>query len=334
MAAVGQIELRDRPYAGGRWRDVGAMSREVTRRLLREQIEDVWGTGRTDLVDANYTPDVIDHMPVAGQPPGLKALKQVVTDFRRGIADMRMDLHHVMAAGDFGVDLWTLSGTHTGELFGQPSTGAAVRFSGIDMVRIREEKIAELWHVEEMAHLAQQIGLQSGEFGAPVSGVIPPPSTDIEYRPGANAFVPGIDDFSEKERRNLAVARRHIEEIWAKGRSELCWELYHPDAIDHNPAPDQRPGIEGIIDVLGWLREAVPDLRMEIQCYVIEGDWIADRWVMTGTHSGAPLMGIPAQGRTFRINGMDVARLDEAALITDIWHCEEFASLLSQIGPQ
>ncbi len=201
------------------------------------------------------------------------------------------------------------------------------------MVRVAGKQISELWHVEELVQFAQQIGSINDSFGSPISAAsIPPPSRDSSYNPGANATVPGQKDFNDKERRNLAIARRHIEEIWAKGRSELCWELYHPSVIDHNPAPTQRPGIEGIIDVVSWLREAVPNLRMDIQCYVIDGDWIADRWVMTGTHTGAPLMGMKASGRTFRINGMDVARLDQAGLITDIWRCEEFASLIAQIS--
>jgi predicted ester cyclase len=308
------------------------MTREVTRKLLREQIEDIWGNGRTELVDTNYAANIVDHMPIERQPQGRDALKDVVAQFRTAIPDMRMELHHVMAAGDYGVDVWTLTGTHKGDLFGQKATGASIRFSGIDMVRVADGKITDLWHVEEMAQFAQQIVAGDRNFGAPTSAAsVPPPSLDGDYHPGANAMVPGEEHFTDTERRNLAIARRHIEEIWAKGQPELCHLLYHPDVTDHNPAPGQRPGVDGIVDVLGWLREAVPDLRMDIQCYVIDGDWIADRWVMTGTHTGAPLMGVAARGRSFRINGMDVARLDEAGSITDIWHCEEFANLLAQV---
>ena len=309
------------------------MSRDVIHRLLKEQICDLWGAGNTALVDSNYADTVVDHMPVPGQPQGKAALKQVVTEFRAAIPDLAMVLHKTLAAGDHGVDVWTLSGTHKGALGDQPASGAQVAFSGIDMVRVAGGQIIDIWHVEEMAQFAQQTGMLSGGFGAPMdSAAVPPPTESAAYDPGASAIVPGEADFTERERRNLAIARRHIEEIWARGRSELCWELYHPDAIDHNPAPGQRPGIPGIIDVLGWLREAVPDLRMAIQCYVIDGDWIADRWVMTGTHSGAPLMDIAARGRRFRINGMDVARLDDEGRITDIWHCEEFASLVAQVS--
>jgi len=44
-------------------------------------------------------------------------------------------------------------------------------------------------------------------------------------------------------------------------------------------------------------------------------------------------MGVKASGKAFRINGMDVARIDDEGLITDIWHAEEFHQLLQQISP-
>ncbi len=308
------------------------MSKGVTHQLLRNQIERIWGAGETALVDDHYADTVIDHMPVPGQPPGKAALKQVVADFRAAIPDMAMALHTTLAAGDHGVDVWTLTGTHSRPLFGPSVSGAPIAFSGIDMVRVVGGQITELWHVEEMAQFAQQTGMMTGSFGTPSdAGAVPPATDTADYDPGRNAIVPGEADFDARERRNIGIARRHIEEIWAKGRADLFDEIYHPDVIDHNAAPGQQPGIAGIIDVLGWLREAVPNLRMAIECYVIDGDWIADRWVMTGTHTGAPLMGIPARGRSFRVNGMDVAKLNAEGRITDIWHCEDFASLIAQV---
>lgn len=304
----------------------------IIHRLLRDQIERLWGQGEVDLVDANYAHDVVDHMPVPGQPGGLAGLKDVVRAFRAGLPDMRLRLHATLAAGDMGVDVWTLNGTHTGTLFGRPATERSVSFSGIDMVQVRDGRITALWHVEEMLHFEQQLGIVQESFGTPLKAVPVAATDDSAYEPGADAYVPGLSDFNAQEHRNLAIARTHIEELWAKGRHDLAWQLYAPDVVDHNPAPGQRPGIAGIVDVLGWLREAVPDLRMRIGCYVIDGNMVADRWTMTGTHNGAPLMGITPRGRRFTIAGMDVCRIGADGLITDVWHCEEFLKLRTQIA--
>lgn len=308
--------------------------RETIRQLLHAQIEDIWGAGRTELVTRNYAPDVIDHMPVPGQPSGREALAEVVSAFRAGIPDLRMEMHATLVAGDVGVDVWTLTGTHTGPLLGHEATGKPVAIAGIDMVRVVDGRICELWHVEEMGLLMQQIGAEDFAFGTPLG---PPEGATqhvaTEHRdPSAAAYVPGEKDLIVLERRNLAIARRHIGELWGQGRVELAEVLFHPGIIDHNPAPGQRPGIAGILDVLHWLREAVPDLALCIESLVVEGDLACDRWTMTGTHTGAPLMGIEPQGRRFAINGMDVVRIDDVGLITDVWHVEEFAQLRAQIG--
>jgi predicted ester cyclase len=153
---------------------------------------------------------------------------------------------------------------------------------------------------------------------------------DGDHDPGATATVPDDAALTPSERRHLALARRHIEEIWARGHLDVAYELYAPDVVDMQPAPGQRPGIPGIVDVLGWLREAVPDLRMEILAYAVEGDYAADHWRMTGTHTGSPLLGMPARGRRFAIHGADVVRFRDG-LIDRVWHVEEFARLRDQI---
>lgn len=306
---------------------------DLVPRLLRAQIERLWGAGEIDLVDQLYAETVVDHMPVPGQAPGRAAMKRVVQDFRAALPDMRMTLHGTIACGDVGVDFWTLDATHAGPLFGHPATGRPVRFSGIDMVRVADGRVTDIWHVEEMLQLESQIGERPTAFGQLVGGEAPDAAAAAPD-PAAEAEGPDPARLTATERRNLEIARRHIEGIWARGDAALAWAMYAPDVVDHNPAPDQRPGIAGIVDVLGWLREAVPDLRMSIRHYVVEGDLAADRWVMRGTHSGAPLLGYPAQGRRFEINGMDVIRIRPDGLISDVWHVEEFARLRDQIaGP-
>jgi predicted ester cyclase len=303
-----------------------ALERATIRALLTQQIEGLWGRGELDLVSANYAPDVVDHMPVPGQAGGLGPMRDVVALFRTAIPDLTMHLHATLAAGDLGVDVWTLRGTFAGPLFGHAPTGLPVRMSGIDMVRVGSDgRIRELWHVEEMAALGPAIALQAGAGGRQ------PEDAAAFGPPRASAEVPPPETLGPGETMRLAVARRHIEEMWALGRAELAETLYTPDVIDHNPAPGQRAGIPGMLDALHLLRDAAPDLRLSACAYVADGDLVADRWVMRGTHTGGPLMGVQPQGRRFEIAGMDVVRIRDDGRITDIWHVEEFHRLLAQI---
>jgi predicted ester cyclase len=296
------------------------------------QIERIWGAGEVELVDQLYAPGVVDHMPLPDQPAGREALKQVVRDFRAALPDLSMTLHGVLAKDGVAVDWWTLEGTHLGPLMGRPPTGRRVRFSGIDMVRTGPDgRITDLWHVEELLALDAQTGGAGAELGAPLlpGDPLPPPALDDD--PGAAAWTPSPACLDQREVRNMALGRRHIEEMWAKGRTELAHEIYAPDIVDCNPAPGQRPGIDGIVELVGGLRLAAPDLRMTLEAYLVDGDRVVDRWVMEGTHSGAPLLGVEPRGRRFRFQGMDISRFRDDGLIDEVFHVEEFAQLRAQL---
>lgn len=135
--------------------------------LVRAQILEVWGQGNVALVDRFYADTVVDHMPLPGQPSGRAALKDVVMAFRTALPDMAMHLHTAFARDGLAVDVWTLTGTHAGPLFGAPATGRSVRFSGMDMVRVRNGQITDLWHVEDLLTFERQIGLAPGDPGRP-----------------------------------------------------------------------------------------------------------------------------------------------------------------------
>lgn len=124
---------------------------------MRANIEDLFARGDHGLVAALYRPDVIDHNPVPGQRPGHDGLHDVLTAFHRAFPDQEMTLHGTLADGDHGVDFWTFRGTHTGSLDGERPTGRRVEFSGIDVARLVDGRIAEIWHVEDMAAMWRQL---------------------------------------------------------------------------------------------------------------------------------------------------------------------------------
>jgi predicted ester cyclase len=56
------------------------------------------------------------------------------------------------------VDRWTFSGTHSGEFMGAPATGKRVTVSGIDIFRVADGRLAELWQSWDQLGMMQQIG--------------------------------------------------------------------------------------------------------------------------------------------------------------------------------
>ncbi len=50
-----------------------------------------------------------------------------------------------------------MTGIHTGDAFGLKASGRPVDFAGTDIVRVVGDKIAEIYHVEELLQLQLQV---------------------------------------------------------------------------------------------------------------------------------------------------------------------------------
>jgi steroid delta-isomerase-like uncharacterized protein len=98
---------------------------------------------------------------------------------------------------------------------------------------------------------------------------------------------------------NKAQFRRIYEEMFNKGDLAIVDDLVAPDAVNHEAPPGMpNRGPESARQVVMMLRTAFPDLHFTIEELVAEGDTVAGRVTMSGTHLG-PFQGIPATGRSF-----------------------------------
>lgn len=58
--------------------------------------------------------------------------------YRAGVPDLHTTVHDRFATDDRLVHRWTLTGTHTGDLFGKPPTGRPIRVEGASVWECRE----------------------------------------------------------------------------------------------------------------------------------------------------------------------------------------------------
>lgn len=73
--------------------------------------------------------------------------------------DLHIKVDRWVIEGDVLAALVTVTGTHTGaDLAGVPAKGEPVTWSQIDIWRVKDGKIAEVWHNFATADILQQIG--------------------------------------------------------------------------------------------------------------------------------------------------------------------------------
>jgi steroid delta-isomerase-like uncharacterized protein len=135
------------------------MAARDNRSVARRFVEEILDTGDWSNAGDVIAADVVMHHPSAPEPVrGLEAVSRAIGSFRLGFPDLRVAVDDMIAEGDKVVVRWTASGTHTGDLFGLPSTGRSVRVRGISILRVARGKIVEATIEEDTLGMFQQIG--------------------------------------------------------------------------------------------------------------------------------------------------------------------------------
>ena len=128
-----------------------------------------------------------------------------------------------------------------------------------------------------------------------------------------------------------ATGEQLTELVWNQGKVERLGEFYAEDVVRHVPErPAPIVGLAANQAYIRDLRAAFPDTRVEIVRTFGEGDWVAFHWVWTGTHTG-DLPGLPATGKTVRLEGVSLDRIENGKA-AEIWDFDDQFGMLQQLG--
>ena len=128
---------------------------------------------------------------------------------------------------------------------------------------------------------------------------------------------------------NKVVVRRFIEEVLAGGDVAALAELTAPDCAEHTASPGGWPGEGTVARYMVTWRAAFPDLAITVEDLLAEGDRVAVRWTLRGTHWGA-FLGVLPTGRSVVVAGLEIYRLD-AGQIVERWAVVDTLALLRQL---
>jgi steroid delta-isomerase-like uncharacterized protein len=129
---------------------------------------------------------------------------------------------------------------------------------------------------------------------------------------------------------NKAIARQFLA-AFAAGDTTVLTRIVAENLVDHNASPGTKPGRQGLLDAVTMFRVGFPDIEISADRVVAEGNTVAVYGMIRGTNNG-PLMGAPATGKRAVFSYMDMY-LIASGQITEVWHVENIAGMLAQLGP-
>jgi steroid delta-isomerase-like uncharacterized protein len=128
---------------------------------------------------------------------------------------------------------------------------------------------------------------------------------------------------------NVALLRRWFEEVWNKGRIEAMDEMASQNVVAHGHAPFD-VGLDQFKEFFRTIRAAFPDIRINIDFTLSEGDKVVGHWSSTMTHTGS-FLGLAPCGRQVKVHGITIMRI-AGGKIVEAWDSWDQFGLLQQIG--
>ena len=125
------------------------------------------------------------------------------------------------------------------------------------------------------------------------------------------------------------------ERIWIEGLNRgdvsVADAVFSPDCVIHitGVAAPLR-GLGPWKALVGGLLAAFPDIRFSIEEQFIQGDRVAFRWRVVGTHTG-PLGEVPPTGKQVALDGLIVDHLEDGK-VRERWEQWDQSLMLQQLG--
>ncbi len=123
------------------------------RATYRRFVDEVVVGGDVDLIDELFAADAV--LPNQGDLAGLRAQ---VEGQKRGL-DLSVRYEHQFQDGDWVITHMTVTGTMTGEFLGHAPTGRTATTEEIEVARVVEGRIVEMWSVVDMTRVLIDLGL-------------------------------------------------------------------------------------------------------------------------------------------------------------------------------
>lgn len=130
------------------------------------------------------------------------------------------------------------------------------------------------------------------------------------------------------EARNKAIATRVFEEIFNQGRFEVANEIYSPDFQNHGL--HRAVDLKTDQDAVHAEKQAFPDLHLQVERLIAEGDWVTALWTFRGTHTAGGYAGLPATGTPIEMRGITIWRIVDGE-IRDEWSSFDELGAYSQV---
>jgi steroid delta-isomerase-like uncharacterized protein len=131
---------------------------EENKAIVRKFFEEGPSKGNLSIADELLSPDFIIYGPLPASP-GVEGINEIIITCRAAFEHLNVTIEDMIAENDKVVARFTARGIHKGNFMDLPATGKSIIMTGIEIFRIKDGKITEIWAEANLFGLMQQLGM-------------------------------------------------------------------------------------------------------------------------------------------------------------------------------
>jgi steroid delta-isomerase-like uncharacterized protein len=133
---------------------------------------------------------------------------------------------------------------------------------------------------------------------------------------------------------NRELMHKWFDEVWNKKNASAIREMLSEDSIHHGLSGPGGPpvhGFEAFEKFHSDFLNAFPDLHVEVEDVVADGERVAARYTVTGTQRG-PLAGLDSTGKKVRFTGGGMCVVKDGKFV-EVWNEVDFPKMQYDLAP-
>jgi len=115
--------------------------------------------------------------------------------------------------------------------------------------------------------------------------------------------------------KNKTTVTEFIDALFTKGDLDAVDKYLAEDFFNNDPPFGATSDREGMRSAGALFRSVFPDWHSDLHLLVAEGDIVVEQFTATGTHTGAPIMGVAPSGKTVSLPGVNIFRLRDGQIV-------------------
>jgi steroid delta-isomerase-like uncharacterized protein len=131
---------------------------------------------------------------------------------------------------------------------------------------------------------------------------------------------------------NEATARELIQRVLNEGDISFAEKILSEDYVEGTPMPGGTADKAGAIAMFTMMRTQTPDMRVEVHDAIAGEDRVAVRSTLHATDSNGFMPGMPATGKTYSIDAIDVFSFNADGMNSGHYGVYDIPGAMMQLG--